>query len=109
MTDHAQRTPCANCPYRKDAPRKHWSREEFVDLLAKDADPIGATYGCHKKNGNLCIGWLLDQRKRNVPSIALRLHLYREPQAVTQMEEAHDGGAAMFSTVKAMCRANGVR
>jgi hypothetical protein len=105
----AQRTPCADCPYRKDAPLKLWDRAEFVDLLASERSQFGKLYGCHKQNGNACIGWLLDQRKNGVGSIALRMRLITKPEAARQFEECHSGGAKMFVSVAAMCRANGVR
>ena len=103
------RSPCNNCPYRKDAPREHWHRAEFVKLKQQDGQEFGALYGCHKNNGNPCIGWLLNQRARNVPCISLRMRLIAKPEALTQFEEANDGGHEMFSSINAMCRANRVR
>ena len=75
------REPCESCPYRKDAPIKKWDRAEFEDLLAHDANELGgAVYGCHgtKKRvegPSVCAGWLLDQQRRDFPSIQLRLLL----------------------------------
>lgn len=108
--DH--RAPCGDCPYRLDAPRGLWHRDEFTQLVAKDRDPIGSIYGCHKQNGRGCVGWLLNQRARNLPSIALRLALVRGDDAARELhgciEEAHDGGHGLFESIESMCRANGV-
>lgn len=108
-------SPCSTCPYRKDAPRGYWSDEEFRDLLAREATPMGTLYACHgfaKKthaDRGLCAGWLLDQKRRNVPSIRLRMLLLSDPAAVRAIEEVTDGGVKLFASVEAMCRANGVR
>jgi hypothetical protein len=67
--------PCGNCPYRTDAPKQLWAKEEFEDLLASERDYFGKVYNCHKNNGSVCVGWLIDQDKRNFPSIALRISL----------------------------------
>lgn len=107
--------PCRSCPYRVDVRREHWHRQEFIDLLAHDQDPIGTVYGCHEGiklapvDRSLCIGWLIDQRERNVPSIRLRMLLMTNKDACALLEKAHDGGAKLYPSVQAMCRANGVR
>lgn len=112
------REPCACCPYRKDAPLRHWDKAEFVDLLAADADPMGgAVYGCHNhaklppEERGPCVGWLIDQRERGVPSIKLRLKLtFGGKEAAEQFNEARaPEGVELYPSIKAMCRANGVR
>lgn len=108
-------TPCENCPYRRDAPRRLWHREEFEKLLVSDGDQIGRTYACHKHialpaaERGFCAGWLLDQKRRGLPSIALRMALMQSEAAVAALEAVRSGGHRLFRTVKAMCRANGVR
>ena len=72
------KSPCKDCPYRKDAPLQKWSSEEFADLIVKDKDETGSVYGCHKKNGTVCKGWLMDQDERRLPSIMLRLELSKQ-------------------------------
>lgn len=67
--------PCKSCPYRKDAPLQLWDIVEFEMLLQKDKDIMGSTYLCHKKDGSCCKGWLINQEKRDLPSIALRMML----------------------------------
>lgn len=111
------REPCKTCPYRKDVPPKTWHRSEFENLLRQDAnEAAGATFGCHQTNRmprdsqSLCIGWLLDQRERNCPSIQLRLLLMKDDAAAVQMEESHPPtGVDLYPSINAMCRANGVR
>lgn len=103
------RTPCGDCPYRKDSPPRMWHPEEFRGLLRSEREVMGRVYLCHKQNGRPCIGWVLDQRERNYPSLALRLECIRDPAAARCAEEAHTGGHPMHPSIEAMCRANGVR
>ena len=102
-----RRESCAQCPYRTDAPLAKWHPDHFVKLLRDDADLFTApVYGCHNRDGNVCVGWLLDQRDRDLPNIRLRLSLARSPEFITQLREAHDGDHPRFESVRAMCLAN---
>jgi hypothetical protein len=103
--------PCGSCPYRRDVVVGTWHADEFENLLAHDADPIrGAVFGCHRfrmrrDTADVCAGWFLDQQRRGFPSIQLRVAIMRaddEPRVT-------DGGHPLYLSVKAMCRANGVR
>lgn len=98
--------PCAQCPYRRDAPLGKWHAQHFVDLLASEEDRFGKVYRCHCQDGNVCVGWALDQRRRHYPSLALRLAFYDDKALVRQVESATDGGHKLFSSVRAMCEAN---
>lgn len=98
-------SPCNNCPYRKDAPLRLWSIEEFKDLLANENDYMGATYGCHKQDGKLCTGWLMNQDQRRFPSIALRMFLSKN-NVTREFLDSLKSEAPMFKTVKEMCEAN---
>ena len=108
------RTPCETCPYRMDARRFHWDRAEFEGVLAAEQEMFGRIYNCHKQaelpkeRQGFCAGWLLDQKKRNVPSIALRLALWKDASAVAALKAVTAGGLKLFRSVAAMCRANGV-
>lgn len=109
-----RRDPCKSCPYRKDAVLEFWSPKEFEQLLASEQSFMGAIYACHgtKSDPDVCAGWLLDQKKRGLPSIALRVAANdpREGDAViAAINSVHSGGHKMFRTIQAMCRANGVR
>lgn len=75
VKNYTLKQPCSDCPYRKDAPIRLWAIEEFVDLLNSEKEMFGKTYGCHKNNGHTCVGWLMNQDERNLPSISLRLSL----------------------------------
>lgn len=55
-----KKSPCNTCPYRKDVTQQHWHKEEFEKLLTNENDFMGKVYGCHKKDGNVCVGWLMD-------------------------------------------------
>ena len=73
--------PCGTCPYSRLTPVGVWSETEYRDLLASDRDQIGKVYGCHLADGTVCRGWLADQKRRGLPSIALRLALMSDARA----------------------------
>jgi hypothetical protein len=103
--------PCASCPYRRDAPLQLWAREEFVRLLETDAEPFpGALYACHGTGKlpqkRVCGGWLLDQKRRGCPSIALRLSLLSDDTAVVCLETITDGGHPLYDSIEDMVDAN---
>lgn len=107
--------PCKSCPYRKDAPLGLWDPVEFQNLLTQDRNGFGgAVFNCHgevKKapaDRALCAGWLLDQKRRGVPSIQLRLQLMRGGKALDEYERASGEGLRLYPSIEAMCRANGV-
>ncbi len=107
-----KREPCASCHYRTDAPLELWSPAEFEGLLASERDMMGKLYGCHEYNkrrdeAQVCIGWLINQRERNVPSIALRMKLMKSPEACACIGEA-SSPVPLYESVEAMCEANGV-
>lgn len=107
-----RRTPCASCPYRKDARLAFWHAKHFEKLLADDVNPFGPLYQCHEdgkkpvEERGLCVGWMLDQKKRNVPSILLRLKLMNDERVGEQLEAISAKGLSLFRSVAAMCRAN---
>lgn len=107
--------PCENCPYRKDAPLKHWHRTEYESVMAGEQSQMGTTFACHKQRDlpqerrGLCAGFLADQKERNVPSIALRLVLMQDEGARQAYENVDTSGLEMYPDAETMCRANGVR
>ena len=105
MDQYCKLSPCNNCPYRKDAPLRHWSIEEFRDLLQREATQMGAVYGCHKKDGKVCTGWLINQDKQGFPSISLRLSLTRNNVTRDLLDKLHCK-APMFDTVQEMAETN---
>jgi hypothetical protein len=102
---YCKTSPCKNCPYRKDAPLRYWSIEEFIDLLEKEGDYMGSVYACHKKDETVCTGWLMNQDKRGFPSIALRLSLSRN-KVTREFLDSLKCKSEMFDTVEEMCHEN---
>ncbi len=104
--------PCKSCPYRRDAPLAFWSAEEFTNLARTDADALGSVFACHQdgkkpvEERGLCIGWALDQQKRNLPSIRLRLLLASDPSAAAQFARITGAGLLLWSSVRLMIKAN---
>lgn len=97
--------PCGSCPYRTDVPTAHWAREEFADLLKTERDPLGRVYGCHKKNGSICVGWLMNQDGRGFPSIALRMALSAHGVTREYLDRLKSP-APLYESVEEMVRAN---
>lgn len=97
--------PCKSCPYRKDAPLQLWDKYEFDKLLKQDKEMFGGNYKCHKNNGSCCKGWLINQDKRGLPNINLRLQLLK--QGITrEYLESLKCKAEMFATIEEMAEAN---
>lgn len=97
--------PCNNCPYRKDAPLAHWAVEEYEKLLETENDIMGVTYGCHKNNGSVCIGWLMKQQERGLPSIKLRMALSKHDVSFEYLEGL-TSPSPLYDTVEEMIEAN---
>jgi len=105
------RKPCGSCPYRKDAPLRLWHPSEFENLLENDEDTLrGHLFACHatKKapEQSVCAGWLLDQDRRGLPSIQLRLVLNRSAEARQALEQVSDGGHRLYGSILEMVAAN---
>lgn len=67
-------SPCASCPYRKDAPSGLWDGSEYDKLPAYDLDTPEqppAAFFCHQQDGRLCAGWCGTHDMDN--SLGLRL------------------------------------
>lgn len=71
-----QEQPCATCPYRRSTKLSLWSEAKFIDLQRNDEVPLDSSvYACHSSaklpeaERRPCAGWLLDQKRRNLPSI----------------------------------------
>lgn len=98
-------SPCKDCPYRKDAPLQKWDKGHFEDLLDNDKSDMGALYNCHKNNGSVCRGWLINQDNRRFPSIALRLKLSNEKITRQYLDKLHSP-APLYSSLEDMIKAN---
>jgi hypothetical protein len=111
LTDKLRR-PCANCPWRVDAPREHWDPQHFVDIWRNCQNDGLHVMLCHKTNalpeaerGNVpCQGWI---RVMGCDAIGVRILLMR---GKTSFEEVEDrGGPELFQTFTAMMKANKIR
>lgn len=104
-----QTSPCLTCPYRQDVRLGLWDPQHFVDVLRND-HPMGALWGCHKyarkQVQGFCAGWLLDQRRRNYPSLQLRVRMLDDVFAQQVAETLTDAGLELFPSIKDMCMAN---
>jgi len=100
-----RKSPCGDCPYRKDAPLAKWDLQHFKDVLARDTELLGAVWKCHKNDGCVCVGWLMDQDNRRLPSIQLRIALSRHSITREYMDNL-TCKSEMFESVEAMCYAN---
>lgn len=104
--------PCATCPYRRETARALWHKSEFENLLAADQDEIGAVFGCHmhrtepKEQQRPCIGWLLDQKRRGLPSIALRMMFLKNADALALLDRVSETGLRLYSSIEEMIAAN---
>jgi len=108
-----QKQPCKGCPFRRDTPVGIWDWSHYVELQEQDADELnGSLFACHKyrllptAERRPCAGWLLDQRRRHLPSIRLRIALISKPAARALLEEVRDGGCPLYDSVDEMCEAN---
>lgn len=98
-------SPCTTCPYRKDAKLRHWHKKEFETLMKSEKDYFGTVYACHKKNGSVCIGWLIMQDKNNLPSIALRIKLSTS-KTTREYLDSLNCESEMFETTEEMIYEN---
>lgn len=104
--------PCANCPYRKDAPLAYWDKSHYLSVAEGEVDGLaGQVFACHghiklkPKDRGFCAGWLLDQKERGVPSIPLRLMLHADDEALAAFKTVKST-VPMFKTAMDMVKAN---
>lgn len=102
---YCKKSPCRSCPYRKDVKLAHWSIEEYKDLIKNENSDLGAIYGCHKKDGKICTGWIMNQDKNRFPSILLRLSLSRN-NITREFLDKLKCRVAMYNTTLEMAKAN---
>jgi hypothetical protein len=101
-----RKSPCQNCPYRKDAPLRLWDKCEFQALLRNEDNVLfGKVYQCHKKDGHVCVGWLMMQVKDKEPNINLRI-LFSTKNVPIAYRDSLFCKAPMYENVKDMILAN---
>jgi hypothetical protein len=105
------RRPCANCPWRVDAPREYWDPQHFIDIYRNCQDDGLHTMLCHKSNalppeGRVslpCQGWL---RVMGLDAIGVRITLAKGLATIEEVEDRD--GPELFPTFEAMMEANHV-
>jgi hypothetical protein len=103
--NYYKKSPCNNCPYRTDAPLKLWHKSEYEKLLASENSQCGSIYLCHKKDGHVCVGWLMKQDEQNFPSIMLRISLSKN-NVTREYLDSLNCNAPLYKDVRAMIKAN---
>ena len=104
--DGKLRRPCANCPWRIDAPRGHWDPQHFRDIWRNCQDDGLSQMQCHKSTLTVplpCQGWA---RVVGYDAIGVRLAVMRG--MLRRAEVADRDGPPLFSSFAAMLRANRV-
>lgn len=106
------RRPCANCPWRVDAPRDYWDPQHFIDIWRNCQDDGLNIMLCHKagalpeeeRGGVPCQGWI---RVMGFDAIGVRILVL---QGRATPEEVKDRkGPALFLTFTAMMHANKIK
>lgn len=106
------RRPCADCPWRVDAPREHWDPQHFVDIWKSCQDDGLHIMLCHKstalpaaeRKDIPCQGWI---RVMGFTAIGVRLLAMQDRITVEEVEDTK--GPALFPTFAAMMRANKIK
>lgn len=104
------RRPCANCPWRVDAPREHWDPQHFRDIWSNCQGDGMNVMACHKSAAQPkgapilpCQGWA---RVLGRDAVGVRLALTNGSLIVEEVTDR--GGPKLFRTFAAMLRANKV-
>lgn len=101
------RQPCANCPWRVDAPREHWDPTHFESIWKNCQDDGAHTMGCHKSTPERtvpCQGWI---RVMGFESIGVRLLVMTNRVSLAEVDDR--SGPRLFASFTAMLRANKIR
>jgi len=111
-----RREPCQNCPFRREATLAHWHPTEYVKLerMERSEGVFGEStlFNCHKdrrkpaSDQQICVGWLQDQRRKGVPSLALRLKLISDEEASGQFKGMSDDVSGNYGSVRELLDAN---
>lgn len=101
------RRPCANCPWRVDAPREHWDPQHFIDIARNCRDDGLNVMGCHKSTKTKfrpCQGWA---RVMGFEAIGVRIACMNGTLKLEEIED-HDG-PELFTSFDAMLKANKIK
>lgn len=117
---HEKRTaPCSSCPFLRSAPLAYWHPDEYtklfrMEMLEKEPSST-AVFSCHKERSlpastrRLCAGWMIDQKRKNIPSLALRLLVRRNAAVAEQLRTAAAESGAVYGSVGELVQANADR
>lgn len=100
-----KKSPCENCPYRKDAPLQLWHKSEFEGLKENEKEFIGKVYGCHKKDGHVCVGYLMKQDEQGFPNLRLRMVLISHNVDRKYLDSLHCK-SELYDSIEEMIEAN---
>jgi len=118
MKSHERRKPCGNCPFRKEAPLAYWHPTMYqmlADIEQREHEfGRASVFGCHKdrqgpsETQEYCVGWLLNQRERGVPNLALRIGLMigDDSEAATEQFNECEPDGEMYETVAELVESN---
>jgi hypothetical protein len=118
MSKYERREPCGNCPFLKSAKLAYWAPTEYLKLKRVGATETmamgGRSFMCHKdkalpdEDKGLCVGWLIYQKRRGIPSIALRVKLMTDNEACDQYNEA-DTDEELYDSIDELVQINLLR
>lgn len=97
-----QRSPCAECPWRKDSPIGAFPAEAYRISAPTAYDRSEQLFACHMlgRRAMTCAGFLLRGADHNMR--------VRFQDAMDQIGEVSDGGLDLYDSYRAMAEANGV-
>lgn len=100
-----RKTPCKECPWRRDAPIGAFPADAFEFSARTAYDMAPSTFSCHMSGidkGKMCAGFILRGADHNL-AFRLAVHADRiEPDKVS------DGGVELYDDYVEMALANGV-
>lgn len=100
----AQKSPCANCPWRKDIPPGEFPPERFRATAGTAYDAAIPLFACHKSKDDdpvTCAGFLL---RHGVHNLSVRLNQLQG----FDLGAVSDRGLPLHATFREMAIANGV-
>jgi uncharacterized protein DUF6283 len=104
------KTPCNNCPWRRDAPVEHWDPDHFRSIWRNCQDDGQHVMLCHKA-GSLpeeaqgtvvCQGWV---RVMGTQAVGVRVALMQKRVTPDELEGGTEG---LFDSFEEMMVANGI-
>lgn len=100
------KAPCAECPYRKDRPRRAFPAEAFRHSAATSYDMAASTFACHMAGSvkpQVCAGFLLSRDAAH--NMLLRM---AAANGRYNWRSVSAGGLKLYPSYYAMAIANGV-